>query len=80
MKDTFIYKLFEFNKKPSCRLFFGSIGFVGYVILIILCVAGHDMSCHNVDLIYHLGYLSSGLIGLSAFDLSKIGHNKQENK
>jgi hypothetical protein len=69
----FLYNLFSMNGSPSCRLIFGSLGFVTFIILVIMvCIMKHQNTADNLELVFHLGYISAGLIGLSAIDFSNL--------
>jgi hypothetical protein len=70
-------RLITANGEPSCRLFFGSIGFAIFIFLIVsVCILGYDGKDEHVDLIKNLGYICAGLLGLSAFDIKGLGGNK----
>jgi len=76
---NYLYDLFSMDNQPSCRLLFGSLGFLIFIILIVLTVVFHfNGEAEHVDLIKHLGYISASLIGLSAIDLSNLKYNRKE--
>jgi hypothetical protein len=82
MKKTksYFYDLFSMNGQPSCRLLLGSLGFLIFIITIVLTVIfGYNGKAEHVDLIKNLGYVSASLLGLSAVDLSHLRYNKNSD-
>ena len=75
----YLGKLFSMDNQPSCRLLFGSVGFLVAVVLIILTVFGFNGTPEHVELMKHLMYVSASLIGLSAVDLSNLKNNKKDD-
>jgi hypothetical protein len=79
--SSYLNRLFSMNDNPSCRLIFGSLGFLTFIVLVILvCIMKHQNTSDNLTLVYHLGYISAGLIGLSAIDFSNLKFKESEKK